>query len=179
MLSKRNMIPLFLKLNFTTMHSKRLLYLHIIILSLIYFQKKILVLIFIVELCFNLMIILLANVAQRRLLIMMFPMHQVLMMIKFTHVVGSLNWKSGMSIIIGVQMSYSPTDNSYLSLKQLSVIFVIKIVSLQQMLFYTKNMCIYAFLCLLVLFVISPILLVLAYGCMLLNLMEVWKEQFL
>ena len=30
---------------------------------------------------------------------MMFPMHQVLMMIEFTHVVGSLNWKNGMSII--------------------------------------------------------------------------------
>ena len=34
---------------------------------------------------------------------MMFPMHQVLLMIEFTHVVGSLNWKSGMSIIIDVQ----------------------------------------------------------------------------
>ena len=30
---------------------------------------------------------------------MMFPMHQVLMMIEFTHVVSSLNWKSGMSVI--------------------------------------------------------------------------------
>ena len=59
----------------------------------------------------------------------MFPMHQVLMMIKFTHVVGSLNWKNGMSVITDVWTSYGPTDNSYLSLKQLSVIFVIKIVS--------------------------------------------------
>ena len=35
---------------------------------------------------------------KERLLIMMFPGHQVLMMIEFTHVVGSLNWKNGMSI---------------------------------------------------------------------------------
>ena len=132
-----------------------------------------------VELHFNLMIMLLVNVTQRRLLITMFPMHQVLMMIKFTHVVGSLNWKNGRSIITVVQTSYSPTDNSYLSLKQLSVIFDIKIVFLQQTLFCTKNMFIYACLCLLVPFVILPILLILVYGCTLLNLMEVQKEQFL
>ena len=42
-----------------------------------------------------------------------------------------------------VQMSYGPTDNSYSSLKQLSVIFVIKIVFLQQILFCTKNVYIY------------------------------------
>ena len=29
---------------------------------------------------------------------MMFLMHQVLMMIKSTHVVGSLNWKNGSSL---------------------------------------------------------------------------------
>ena len=74
-------------------------------------------------------------------------------------------------------MSYSPTDDSYSSLKQLSVIFVIKIVFLQQILFYTKNMFIYVCLCLFVPFVVSPILLILVYGCTLLNLMEVWKQQ--
>ena len=161
------------------MYSKWLLYLPILILSLIYFQKEILVLIFIVELHFNLMMILLTNGAQRRLLIIMFPMHQVLMMIDFTHVVGSLNWKNGRSIITVVQTSYSPTDDSYLSLKQLSVIFVIIIVSLQQILFYTKNMCIYVSLSLFFLFVIFLILLIFIYGCTLLNLMEVWKQQFL
>ena len=50
------------------------------------------------------MITQLTIVAQRRLLIMMFLMHQVLMMIEFTCVVGSFNWKSGMSIITDVQM---------------------------------------------------------------------------
>ena len=104
---------------------------------------------------------------------MMFPMHQVLMMIEFTCVVGSLNWKNGRSIIIVVQMSFSPTDDSYSSLRQLSVIFVIKVVFLQLILFYTKNMFIYVCLCLFVPFVISPILLVLVYGYTLLNLMEV------
>ena len=110
---------------------------------------------------------------------MMFPMHQVLMMIKFTHVVGSLNWKNGMSIITGVWTSYSPTDNSYLSLKQFSVIFVIKIVFLQHILFCIKNVYIYVSHCLLALFVILPILPILVYGCTLLNLMEVQKQQFL
>ena len=62
----------------------------------------------------------------------MFPMHQVLMMIEFTHVVGSSNWRNGRSVITVAQMSYSPTDDSYSSLKQLSVIFVIKIVFLKQ-----------------------------------------------
>ena len=136
-------------------------------------------LIFIAELHFNSMITLLINVVQRELLIMMFPMHQVLVMIEFTHVVGFLNWKSGMSIITGVQMSYGPTDNSYLSLKQLYVIFVITIVFLQQILFCIKNVYIYVSLCLLVLFVILPILLVLVYGCTLPNLMEVQEQQFL
>ena len=121
----------------------------------------------------------LTSVVWRELLIMMFPMHQVLVMIEFTHVVGSLNWKNGMSIITGVWMLYGPTDNSYLSLKQLSVIFVIKIVFLQQILFYTKNIFIYVSHCLLVLLVILPILLVLVYGCILLKLMGVQEQQFL
>ena len=110
---------------------------------------------------------------------MMFPGHQALMMIEFTCVVGSLNWKKGMSIITDVQMSYGPTDNSYSSLKQPSVIFVIKIVFLKQILFCTKNVYIYVSLCLLVPFVILPTLLILVYGCTLLNLMEAWKQQFL
>ena len=121
----------------------------------------------------------LISIMWRRLLIMMFPMHQVLMMIEFIHVVGSLSWKSGRSVIIIVWMLYSPTDDSYSSLKQLSVIFVIKIVFLQQILFYTKNMFICVCLCLFVPFVISPILLTLVYEYTLLNLMEVQKQQFL
>ena len=104
---------------------------------------------------------------------MMLPVHQILMMIEFTHAVGSLNWKNGRSVITIVRMSYSPTDDSYSSLRQLSVIFVIKIVFHQLILFYTKNMFIYVCLCLFVPFVISPILLVLFYRCTLLNLMEV------
>ena len=147
---------------------------HITILNL-NCSKRILVLISIVELCFSSMII---HPISRRL-IMMFPIHQVLKMIKSTCVVDSLNWKNGRSVITIVWTSFSPTDNSYSNLKQLSVIFVIKIVFLQLILFYTKNMFIYACLYLFVPFVISPILLILVYRCTLLNLMEVQKEQFL
>ena len=162
----------FKKLKFITRYPKRFLYFHAIY---IYFLiqtvfKGILVLIFIVELHFNSMITCLISVVQRKLLIMMFLMHQALVMIESTHVVGFLNWKNGMSIITAVQMSYDPTDNSYLSLEQL---FVIKIVFLQQILFCIKNVYIYVFCYLLVLFVILPTLLILVYGCTLLNLMEV------
>ena len=137
------------------------------------------VLIFIVVVHFNSRITHLISIMWRRFLIMMFPMHQMLMMIKSTHVVGSLNWKNGRSIITVVQTSYSPTDDSYLSLRQPSVIFVIKIVFLQLILFHTKNVFIYVCLCLFVPFDISPILLILVYICTLLNLMEVQKQQFL
>ena len=138
-----------------------------------------LILLSIAELHFSLMIIHLISMMWRRLLIMMFPVHWVLIIIKFTHVVGSSNWKNGRSVITVVWTSYSPTDDSYLSLKHLSVIFVTKIVPLQQILFYTKNMFIYVCLYLFVPFVTSPILLILVYVCTLLNLMEVWKQQFL
>ena len=136
-------------------------------------------LIFIVELCFNSTITCLISVVQRELLIMMFLMHQALVMIESTHVVGSLYWKNGMFVITTVWMSYSHTENSYLSLKQLSLMFVIKIVFLQQILFCIKNVYIYVFHFLLVLFVILPILLILFYRCTLLNLMGVQKQQFL
>ena len=136
-------------------------------------------LIFIVEFCFNSAITHLISVLQRELLIMMFLTHQALVIIKSTHVVGFLNWKNGMSIITGVWMSFDPTDNSYSSLKQLFAIFVIKSVFLQQILFSIKNVYIYVSCCLLVPFVILPILLVLAYRYTLLKLMEVQEQQFL
>ena len=83
-----------------------------------------LILLSIAELHFSLTIThLTVNVIWRRLLIMMFPMHQVLVMIEFTLAVGSSNWKNGRSVITVVRTSYSPTDDSYLSLKHLSVIF--------------------------------------------------------
>ena len=47
------------------------------------------------------------GVKQRRLF-MMSLIHQVSMTAKFIHVVDSLNWKSGKSIITAVQTSYSP-----------------------------------------------------------------------
>ena len=119
------------------------------------------------------MITCLISVVQRELLIMMFLVHQALGVIKSTCVVGFLNWKNGMSIITAVQMSYNHSDNSYLNLKQPSVMFFTKIVLLQQILFCIKNMYIYVFHFLLVLFVILPILLILVYECTLLNLMEV------
>ena len=120
-----------------------------------------LILLSIAELHFSLMITHLISMMWKRLLIMMFLVYQMLMIIEFTHVVGSSNWKDGKSVITVVQTSYSSTDDSYLSLKHLSVIFVTKIVLLQQILFYTKNVFICVCLYLFVLFVISPILLIL------------------
>ena len=84
----------------------------------------------------------------------MFPVHQISMIIGFILVVGSSNWKSGKFIITIVQTSYSPTDDSYLSLRYLSVISVTRIVLTQQILFYIKNMFIYVCLYLFVPFVI-------------------------
>ena len=86
---------------------------------------------------------------QRRSLFMMFLVHQASMTIRFILVVDSSNWKSGKFIIIAVQTSYSPTDDSYLSLRHLSVISVTRIVLPQQILFYTRT-CSFmsAFICL-------------------------------
>ena len=122
---------------------------------------------------------LIVDVIQRRLLFMMFHVHQVSMTTEFTLVVDSSNWKSGKFIIIAVQTSYSLTDDSYLSLRHPSVISVTRIVLPQQILFYTKNVLIYVCLYLFVLFVILLISPILAYVCTSLNLMVVQKQQFL
>ena len=58
--------------------------------------------------------------------------------------------KNGRSVITVVQTSYSPTDDSYLSLKHLSVIFVTKIVLLLWILFYNQervHLCLPLFVC--------------------------------
>ena len=112
------------------------------------------------------------GVKQRRLF-MMSLVHQVLMIGESILVVDSLNWKSGRFIITAAQTSYSLTDDNYSSLRRLSVISVTRIVPPQQILFYTRNMSIYVCLYLFVLFVTSLILPVLAYVCILLNLMVV------
>ena len=118
---------------------------------------------------------LIVGVIQRRLLFMMFLVHQVSLTIGFILVVDSSNWKSGKFVIIVVQTSYSPTDDSYLSLRHLSVISATRIVPPQQILFYTKNMFIYVCLYLFVPFVILLISPVLVYVCTSLNLMVVQK----
>ena len=122
---------------------------------------------------------LIVDVIQRRLLSMMFHIHQVSMTTEFTLVVDSSNWKSGKFIIIAVQTSYSPTDDNYLSLRHLSATSVTRIVLPQQILFYTKNVFIYVCLYLFVPFVILLISPTLAYVCTSLNLMVVWKQQLL
>ena len=119
------------------------------------------------------------GVIRRRLLFMMFLVHQALMTIEFILVVDSSNWKSGKFIIIAVQTSYSLTDDSYFSLKHLSVISVTRIVLPQQILFYTRNVSIYVCLYLFVPFVILLTLPVLVYVCTSLNLMVAQKQQFL
>ena len=122
---------------------------------------------------------LMVDVIQRRLLFMMFHVHQVSMRTEFTLVVASSNWKSGKFAIIAVQTSYNLTDDSYLSLRHPSATSVTRIVLPQQILFYTKNVFIYVCLYLFVPFVILPILPILAYVCTSLNLMVVQKQQFL
>ena len=118
------------------------------------------------------------GVKQRRLF-MMSLVHQVSMTAEFIHVVDSLNWKSGKSVITAVQTSYSLTDDNYLSLRHLSATSVTRIVLPQQILFYTRNVFIYVCLYLFVPFVILLILPILVYVCTLLNLMVVQKQQFL
>ena len=81
---------------------------------------------------------------------MMFPVHQILMIIRFILVVDSSNWKSGKFIIIAVQTSHSPTDDSYLSLRHLSVMSVTRIVHPQQILFLHQecvHLCLPLFVC--------------------------------
>ena len=127
----------------------------------------------IVELHFSLTTTHLTVGGNQRRLFMMSLVHQVLMTVKFIHVVDSLNWKSGRFITTVVQMSYSLTDDNYLSLKRLSVTSVTRIVFPQQILFYTRNVSIYVCLYLFVLSVTLLILPVLVYVCTLLNLMVV------
>ena len=115
----------------------------------------------------------------RRRLFMMSLVHQVLMTAESICVVDSLNRKSGRSVITAVQMSYSLTDDNYLSLRRLSVISVTRIVPPQQILFYTRNVSIYVCLYLFVLSVTLLILAILAYACTLLNLMVVQQQQSL
>ena len=118
------------------------------------------------------------GVKQRRLF-MMSLVHQVLMTAEFIRVVDFLNWKSGRFVITAVQMSYSLTDDNYLSLRRLSVTSVTRIVFPRQTLFYTRNVFIYVCLYLFVLSVISLILPVLVYVCTLLNLMVVQQQHLL
>ena len=115
----------------------------------------------------------------RRLLSTMSLIHQVSMTTEFILVVDSSNWKSGKFVIIAAQTSYSLTDDSYLSLRHLFVIFVTRIVLPQQILFYTRNVFIYVCLYLFAPFVILLILPILVYVCTLLNLMVVQQQQFL
>ena len=122
---------------------------------------------------------LMVDVIQRRLLFMMFHVHQVSMTTEFTLVVDSSNWKSGKFVIIAVQTSYSLTDDSYLSLRHPSAISVTRIALPQQILFYTRNVFIYVCLYLFVPFVILLILPILVYVCTLPNLMVVQQEQSL
>ena len=116
------------------------------------------------------------GLVQRRLF-MMSLVHQVLMTAEFIRVVDSLNWKSGRFVTTVVQMSYSLTDDNYLSLRRLSVISVTRIVFPRQILFYTRNVSIYVCLYLFVLSVTSLILPVLVYVCTLLNLMVVQQQH--
>ena len=129
----------------------------------------------IAELHFSLTITHLTVGVKQRRLFMMSLIHQVSMTAKFIHVVDSLNWKSGKSVITAVQTSYSLTDDNYLSLRHLSATSVTRIVPPWQILFYTRNVSIYVCLYLFVPFVTLLISPVLAYVCTSLNFMVVQK----
>ena len=133
----------------------------------------------IAELHFSLTTTLLTVGVKQKRLFMMSLVHQVLMTAEFIHVVDFLNWKSGRFVTTVVQMSYSLTDDNYLSLKRLSVTSVTRIVFPQQVLFYIRNVSIYVCLYLFVLSVTLLILPVLVYVCTLLNLMVVQQQHHL
>ena len=133
----------------------------------------------IVELHFSLTTTHLTVGVKQRRLFMMSLVHQVLMTAESILVVDSLNWKSGRFVTTAVQMSYSLTDDNYLSLRRLSVTSVTRIVFPRQILFYTRNVSIYVCLYLFVLSVTSLILPVLVYVCTLLNLMVVQQQHLL
>ena len=133
----------------------------------------------IAELHFNLTTIHLTVGVKQRKLFMMSLVHQVLMTAESIRVVDSLNWKNGRSLITAVQMSYSLTDDNYLSLKRLSVTSVTRVVFPRQTLFYTRNVSIYVCPYLFVPSVTLPILPVLVYVCTLLNLMVVQQQHLL
>ena len=141
--------------------------------------KRKLIFLSIAELHFSLTTTHLTVGVKQRRLFMMFLVHQVLMTAESIRVVDSLNWKNGRSLITAVQMSYSLTDNNYLSPRRLSVTSVTRVVFPRQTLFYTRNVSIYVCLYLFVLSVISLILPVLVYVCTLLNLMVVQQQHLL
>ena len=107
---------------------------------------------------------------------MMSLMQQVLVMIEFTHVVGYLSWKDGMSIIMVVHTSYDPSDNSYLSLKQPSVASATRTVLLWWISSYIMSEYICAFHYLFVWSVTLLMLPNLVYKCTSLSFMEVQAQ---
>ena len=179
-MSSERSIVCYCGFNFYCQTSKWLLDFHMTIFKLKWFVERKLMSLSIAELHFSSTTThLTVGVIRRRLLFMMFLMHQTSMTIGFILVVDSSNWKSGKFVTTGAQTSYSPTDDSYLSPRHLSVISATRIALPQQILFYTKNMFIYVCLYLFVPFVILLISPILAYVCTLLNLMVVQKQQFL
>ena len=107
---------------------------------------------------------------------MMSLMQQVFVMIKFTHVVGYLSLKDGMSVIMVVQTSYDPSDSSCSSLKQPTVTSAIRTVLLWWILSYIKSEYTCAFHYLFVQSVTLLMLPDLVYKCTLLSLMEVQAQ---
>ena len=143
-MSSERSIVCYCGFNFYCQTSKWLLDFHMTIFKLKWFVERKSMSLFIVELLFSLTTThLTVGVIRRRLLFMMFLMHQTSMTIGFILVVDSSNWKSWKFTTTTAQTSYSPTDNNCLSLRHLSVISVTRIVLPQQILFYTKNVFIY------------------------------------
>ena len=124
-MSSERSIVCYCGFNFYCQTSKWLLDFHMTIFKLKWFVERKSMSLFIAEVHFSLTTThLTVGVIRRRLLFMMFLMHQTSMTIGFIFVVDSLNWKSGKFTTTAAQTSYSPTDDSYSSLRHLSVISV-------------------------------------------------------
>ena len=115
----------------------------------------------------------LTSIMERKPVIMMSLMQQVLVMIEFTHVAGYSSWKGGMSAIMVVWTSYDPSGNSYWSLKQPFVTSAVRIVLLWWISSYIMSEYICAFHYLFVWSVTLLMLPNLVYKCRSLSFMEV------
>ena len=122
------------------------------------------------------MITRLMSIIQRKLLIMMFLIPQALVMIESTHVVGYLYWRKCFVHHHSCADDIRPYRQQLLESETAFCDVCHKNCTFSSRFYFTSRMCTFmSSTCLLVLFVILPILLILVCKCTLLNLMESLK----